>query len=442
MAYDIIIGRNEADRKKFGEKGIIFLGKSYVKMGQEHSLSNNVYIDVARSHAILVSGKRGSGKSYSLGVIAEGISHLPEEISKNLSVLIFDTMGIFWTMKFPNEKDEDLLEEWGLKPTTTDIKVYTPLGKFDEYKNKGIPTNFSFSIRPDELTAEEWFLTLGLKQNDSVAILIEKTIYEFQESNKKNYSIKDMISAIKSDKETDIETKNQAINKLESVMQWGLFHKESTDINEILEPGKVSILDLSCYTTGKGGWNVKSLVIGLVSKKLFNERMESRKEEEIQMIKEGFSYIGTEEQQIKKPLVWIVIDEAHEFLKEDEKTAATDTLITLLREGRQPGISLVLATQQPGKIHRDVITQSDIILSHRVTAKPDIDALNNMMQSYMTADLITHLNNLPNEKGSCIILDDNSERIYPIRVRPRFTWHGGESPSAVEYKKELNLDLE
>ena len=160
------------------------------------------------------------------------------------------------------------------------------------------------------------------------------------------------------------------------------------------------------------------------------------------MIGEGYSYIGTEKKQIKKPLVWLIIDEAHEFLREDQKTPATDSLITILREGRQPGISMILATQQPGKIHRDVITQSDIIISHRVTAKPDIVALGDMMQSYITTDLVTNLNNLPKEAGAALILDDNSERIYPIKVRPRFTWHGGESPSAIKYKKELDLGLE
>ncbi|MBI2448855.1 hypothetical protein HYV49_01015 [Candidatus Pacearchaeota archaeon] len=39
---------------------------------------------------------------------------------------------------------------------------------------------------------------------------------------------------------------------------------------------------------------------------------------------------------------------------------------------------------------------------------------------------------LPKLKGSAIILDDNSERIYPMRVRPKFTWHGGESPVAIK----------
>jgi hypothetical protein len=47
------------------------------------------------------------------------------------------------------------------------------------------------------------------------------------------------------------------------------------------------------------------------------------------------------------------------------------------------------------------------------------------------------MDSLPREKGSAIILDDNSERIYPIRIRPRFTWHGGEAPTAI--KKEIEF---
>jgi len=132
------------------------------------------------------------------------------------------------------------------------------------------------------------------------------------------------------------------------------------------------------------------------------------------------------------PLVWIFIDEAHEFLPREGKTPATDALVQLLREGRQPGISLVMATQQPGKIHSDAMTQSDIVISHRVTAKLDVDALNDITQSYLYESISAKLNGLPRLKGSAIILDDNSERIYPMRVRPRFTWHGGEAPTAIK----------
>jgi len=68
---------------------------------------------------------------------------------------------------------------------------------------------------------------------------------------------------------------------------------------------------------------------------------------------------------------------------------------------------------------------------------PDIDALNYIMQSYLLQGIAGYMNDLPSQKGSAIILDDNSERIFPVRIKPRFTWHGGEAPSAVGEKKEL-----
>ena len=136
-------------------------------------------------------------------------------------------------------------------------------------------------------------------------------------------------------------------------------------------------------------------------------------------------------------MVWLIIDEIQEFMGKDEKTAATDTLSRVIREGRQPGISLILASQQPGKIHTDVMTQSDIVIAHRITAKADIDALGMLMQSYMREGLDKQLNVLPRVKGSAIIFDDTNERMYPMMVRPRFTWHGGEAPTALRVKKRI-----
>ena len=156
-----------------------------------------------------------------------------------------------------------------------------------------------------------------------------------------------------------------------------------------------------------------------------NERISLRKYEELNEINK----IIADKEDL--PLVWILIDEAHNFLMKEGKTPATDALVQLLREGRQPGISLVLATQQPGEIHKDVLTQSDIVISHRLTSKVDIDALNSVMQKYLIQDLQRYLNELPREKGSAIVLDDNSERIYPIAIHPKRSWHGGEAPKAI-----------
>ena len=63
MPFDVVIGRNDSDKKAFGKRGLAFIGKSFVTMGNYTSLSNPIYMDVARSHVILISGKRGSGKS-------------------------------------------------------------------------------------------------------------------------------------------------------------------------------------------------------------------------------------------------------------------------------------------------------------------------------------------------------------------------------------------
>lgn len=440
MPYDIIIGRNKEDKKKFGNRGLIYLGKGYVKMGNYSSLSNKIWLDVAGSHIILVSGKRGSGKSYSLGVIAEEISNLPEEVRENIAPLIFDTMGIFWTMKYKNEKDADLLDEWDLKAKNLPVKVWVPFGYFEEYEKKEIPADRRFALAVSELEIEDWLSIFELDMISSVSVLMQKAISELK-NEKDNFDIQDIIEEIQKNKESNEKNKRSAVALFQAAESWKVFaekNQESTKVNELIDAGITNILDLSMYSS-ISVFNVRALIIGIISKKLFAQRMLSRKKEEIESIQHGID--SSHEEEKESPLVWLFIDEAHEFLPMNEKTPASNSLIQLLREGRQPGISMVLATQQPGVIHRDVMTQSDIIISHKLTNKKDMEALNEIMQSYLTENIQKSMNNLPDEKGSAIILDDNSERLYPIKVRPRFTWHGGEAPRAVNEEKEGEIKI-
>ena len=86
------------------------------------------------------------------------------------------------------------------------------------------------------------------------------------------------------------------------------------------------------------------------------------------------------------------------------------------------------------------MTQSDTVISHRLTAKVDIDALSLLMQSYMRSGLDTRLDNLRIPAGAGLVFDDTNERLFPIRVRPKFSWHGGSAPTAMAKKKdEFNL---
>ncbi len=369
--------------------------------------------------------------SYSIGTIAEELSDLQDESAKNIASLIFDTMGIFWTMKFKNEKEAQLLKEWELESKQLPVKVFIPFGKEQEYKEKLIPFDFTFALKSSQLDAEDWVTLFNLSMISLEGVLLTRIISKLKEESS-TFTLSQIQSQIHKDKESSKETKEIVSSLFSAADNWGIFSKnpEGTEISDLITAGTTTVLDISVYSS-ISAFNVRALVISLISRKLFQTRMDARKKEELQALQHGQDYLSYNQEK-KDPLVWIFLDEAHEFLPREGKTPATDALVQILREGRQPGISLVLATQQPGQIHKDVMTQSDLVIAHRLTAKPDIDALNEIMQTYLTKTIKQQLDDLPSLKGSAIILDDNSERIYPIRVRPRFTWHGGEAPTAVK----------
>jgi intein/homing endonuclease len=410
-----------------------------VKSIKEVTGITDVYdLSVNKNHSFIANGiiSHNSGKSYSLGAIAEELSNLPPEAARNIAPIIFDTMGIFWTMKYKNEKDKPLLEKWALETKNLPVKIFVPFGKEVDYREKNIPFDKTFALKASELNAEDWITIFNLQMTSLTGVLLSRVIAKLQET-KHSFTLDDIQSAIHSDRESNKDTKEIVSSLFLAAATWGIFStsKEGTEISDLVNAGKTTILDVSIYSS-VGAFNVRALVISLISRKLFNTRMDARKKEELEALQHGQDYLAYKTTR-KEPLVWIFIDEAHEFLPRDDKTPATDALVQILREGRQPGISLVLATQQPGQIHKDVMTQSDIVIAHRLTAQPDIESLNQIMQTYLLANIKQQIDDLPRETGAAIILDDNSERIYPVRMRPRFTWHGGEAPTAV--KADLQL---
>ncbi len=375
--------------------------------------------------------------SYTLGVIAEELANLEPETARNMGSLIFDTMGIFWTMKFKNEKDSILLREWNKESKSLPIRVFIPFGKLQDYSKREIPFDQTFALKASELEAEDWITTFNLSMTSQEGVIIQRVITSLREE-KYEFTLEEVQYKIHNIDKASNETKNIVSALFYAASSWGIFaedNEKGTVISNLVKAGETSVLDLSVYSA-TSAFNVRALVIGLVSRKLFEQRIDARKKEEIESIQHGSNYLSYHSSR-EVPLVWLFIDEAHEFLPRDSKTPATEALVQILREGRQPGISLVLATQQPGQIHKDVMTQSDIVISHRVTSQQDLEALNQIMQSYILENIKKKMDELPASKGSAIILDDNSERLYSMRVRPRFTWHGGESPAAVKAETQI-----
>ena len=421
----IVVGRDREDLKKFGDIGTAYIGKHVVGKGEESHLTNPIVMDVTRPHVVLCCGKRGTGKSYSAGIVAEEIALLPQEIRENLTTLMVDTMGIYWSMKNPNERSKNLLKDWDLKPKGLATRLFVPKGYVEDYAAVGIKAS-PFTLPCGELGAMDWIIAFGFSLIDPYGIAVERAVKTTQESLGTEFSISDIIKSVEADKRSEQKVKDALVNRFLAAKDWGIFEKKGTPIKDLLEAGALTVLDVSHYMRVSAGWSVRGMLVGLLGRKIFQERLMARKKEEFEIM--------TGEKKKKLPMVWIMIDEAHQFIPNEGATAATEPLLTLIKEGREPGISLLLITQRPNRLHEDALAQSDLIISHRLTARADIEALRSIMQTYVLEDIQELINNLPRMKGSAIVLDDNSERLYSLQVRPRLSWHAGGSPTAIREK--------
>ena len=418
-----VIGRSLSDLEKYGKKGTGYLGKVLMSSGETPVLGSKVLVDLARPHLVLICGKRGGGKSYTMAVLLEEMARLSPEVRQRLSVIAIDTVGIFWSLKVANKENVAGLSDWDLKPEPTDVQVLVPKGKLDFYKKNKLPVDGAFTLKASELEASEWLALFKMNWAEPAAVLLSKSIEEIKEKLGSYYGIPDLISVVKSDPEADSNVKQALVNRLRSAENWGLIEKMGTKIRDIVKPGKITVIDVSAYRQAIGMEGTKDIIVALLGKRLFEERMLYRKEEEIKLIR-------GEKRESSMPIIWMFVDEAHMFMPKDEENIALTVLLEWVRVGRQPGLSLVLATQRPNKLHPDAISQCDLFISHRMTAQPDIQAVSALRPSYMHQDFDRYYSEMPRSKGYALIIDDNTEKIWMVKIRPRFSWDAGVTATA------------
>ena len=418
-----VVGRSEKDLKKFGERGTAYLGKVVMSAGEHPVLGRKVLMDIAKPHVVLICGKRGGGKSYSMSVVLEAFADQPPEIKKRLSVITIDTVGIFWTLKIPSKYETKELYDWDLEPKGINLRVLVPKGKLDFYKKKELPVDGAFTLRLSELNVEEWLALFKLTWKDEEGVLLSRVIEKLQGGKKKLYDFEDIQKAIKADKETTKLAKQGLGNRFKVAKSWGVFEKQGTPLEELAKAGAITVIDVSSYRQAIGMEGTRDIIVALIGKKLFEQRMLYRKEEEISLIKKGVKVSAM-------PLVWMLIDEAHMFMPKDEQNIALNVLLEWVRVGRQPGLSILLATQRPNKLHPDAISQCDLFISHRMTAQPDIHAVSQLRPSYLHQNFDKYYQEMPRAKGYALILDDQTERMWLVKIRPRYSWDGGKTASA------------
>lgn len=381
-------------------------------IGKDAEDDSETYIDGSHSRAVFICGKRGSGKSYSMGDVMEEVT----DHTDNVVPLVVDPMGIYWTMVEGNEEQQDLLWDYGLQTQSYDVNLLVPGDPSTRYgddilremKRRGLEVS-SVRINPSDISPDGWCDLFDLNINKPMGITLYRAIRDLSRQHGDEFYLDDIISSVEGDANANERTQEALLNRLEMARDWDLFSTSYEPIWDRLDENSVNVLDLSIIEPGKYG--LRNLVVSVLTRDLFNRRIEARKREELN--------IG-----VDIPKVWLFIDEAHNFVPSGQSSLSKDVLIRWVKEGRQPGVSITVATQQPSAIDHEMLSQCDVILCHKITTREDIKEMNRLSQDYMGSELKTYIQKL-DRVGEAVYVDDEDESVSIVQMRPRRSRHGG-----------------
>lgn len=383
-----------------------------LNIGRDIKTNDDAYLDNSRSRAVLICGKRGSGKSYTLGVIIEELIEAGDTLT-----IILDPMGIYHPMSLPNDAQERELWDWGLNTKGTPVLLLVPGDPEQRYGGREVIAELerrdvhikSLRINPSDLSPDSWCGLFDLSISDVMGIALYRAVQGLARKRKEQFFVSDIIDEIEQDGRVQDRTREALLNRLEMAIDWNIFSDRYQEVWETFDQNAVNIVDLSVLDPGQYG--LRSLVVDVLARDIFRRRTISRRKEELGLVAD-------------LPKVWVAIDEAHQFVPSGKATLAKEVLIRWVKEGRQPGLSLVVASQQPSAIDSEVLSQCDVIIAQKLTNGEDIAALNKLSQDYMGNELKNYIRNL-NRRGQAVMVDDEQERVGMIQVRPRRSRHGG-----------------
>ena len=132
------------------------------------------------------------------------------------------------------------------------------------------------------------------------------------------------------------------------------------------------------------------------------------------------------------PRCWIAADEAQNFLPSERATNSTQTLVRLVREGRNYGLSFALTTQQPAAIDMRIMAQVDTLIAHKLTVQADVDYVKRNLKGALPDEVVYNnqvlgfdalLRSL--DPGQALVSSTDADRAVVVDIRPRVSVHGG-----------------
>jgi uncharacterized protein len=461
--------------KKYGifpdlpvEDNFVYCGKDgsiteqWILLGElaEYGKRRLVRFDISKEKVISIVGRRGQGKSYTLGSIIEGLCTTRNsdisKVNRDRALLLFDPLNIFqWTYipleeKSGNTSDEikrqiSRLNRWQFESVPLSVDIWVPAG----YKSSLYPLQYKdLFLGISDFTLDDWAALTGFDlirdvRGQFLSELINKvsnTGWHDSEGNdysgRLEYGIPDLIECAENDAEIDTgyyrdDSIRAVLQRLSSFNTYPVFSATGTKLNELLQPGKLSVILLN-----KLPEDLRTVVVGVMSRQILKDRSEASENIKDLMLNTKLTAKERTEKEIAVslaiPKTWIIIDEIQTILPVSPKTAATDALIKLVKEGRNFGLSFVCTTQQPKAVHPAVMSQSETFIIHRLISQSDIDAVLTNLKSPIPTEISDEdrkldLSELIRELsiGNVLISDAFSKRAFTMEVRPRVSAHGG-----------------
>lgn len=416
-----------------------------------------VHFDISTEHVVAIVGKRGSGKSYTLGSIVESLCTTGKETtisrtSQARGVLLFDTLNIYWATEIPLQGDlpnaivreqYKSLKGWDITPETLEVRVWVPSG----FRSETTPHHYSdFYINISDFEATDWADLLGVDlMRDRMGQLIGDAYHKVTAEGwstdgkhhrpKSDYGMDDLIDCIGSDNELlsayHSETVRAVLQQLRSYQRFSMFRKEGTTLTALVVPGKLSVLELSHLPD-----SVRGVLVSVLIRKLFQARARASEDRKRLLLTPDLSSDIAERiranLQSAVPPAWIAVDEAQNVLPAERKTTTTDILVKLVREGRNFGLSFLITSQQPGAIDSRIMAQVDTLIVHKLAVQGDLEAVRRNLKANLPAEVKYGHTALTFESlvrsldvGQALVSNTETERAFLTNVRPRVSVHGG-----------------
>lgn len=380
----------KADEELIKQTLGLMRGDVYVGLLDGQTIKVNLDANnLVQKHCSILA-KTGAGKSYTGGVILE------ELLDKGVPLLIIDPHGEYATLKLPNEDKKANFERYGISPKgyASQVTVYTPANKVLNPAADSL-----FRLNGIDLSIKELSQYFSEERSQNETGILFEAVSKLK-NEKQKYTIEDIIVEVGQNKS---KAKWNVINKLETLRETGILSDRATTINELVKDGRASIIDM------KG---VNPDLQAMIVAKLCTDIFDARKLNAI-------------------PPCMLVIEEAHNFCPEKgfERTVSTDILRTIASEGRKFGLGLMVVSQRPARVDKNILSQCNTQIIMKVTNPNDLKAISKGLEG-ISADVEEDLKGL--SPGVAMIVSTYIERPILVDIRTRKSRHGGASVPVVK----------